>query len=493
MSSDRAGAGDEGVDPALAHRLGFRGVDEDDERTDAPMTVEGSLPGWLCGTLLRNGPGTFSVGDREVRHWFDGLAMVRRFAFDPAHGNGTDDADRVWYSNRFLRTEAYADATDGQVGYSEFATNSDRPALARLVSELAAETTDNALVHVARLAGEYAAVTETPGAVAFDPKSLDTRGSLRFDDEVPNGHATAHHLRDGEETWGYVTGFAPRPAYHIYRLPDDTDRRELVASVPVDQPAYVHDFGLTESFVVITETPFVTRPWKLLIPDDDPFIERYEWKPQRETRFLIVDRETGNLVAEPRVPPFFTFHHANVAECENGNELLVDPVVFDTPRAVRGMYLDRLRGRADAVAGGTLRRYRVPLDGSSPTWETVREGVSLPRIDERRRGREYRFVYAQDASERGFPQGVSKTDIRTGETTTWGREALYCGEPVFVPRPGGTDEDDGVLLTVCLDAHTERSRLVVIDAETMTEQATAKLPHALPFGFHGRYFPELTA
>jgi carotenoid cleavage dioxygenase-like enzyme len=33
--------------------------------------------------------------------------------------------------------------------------------------------------------------------------------------------------------------------------------------------------------------------------------------------------------------------------------------------------------------------------------------------------------------------------------------------------------------------------LLVFDAETLTELARAPLPHAVPFGFHGRYFPEL--
>ena len=32
--------------------------------------------------------------------------------------------------------------------------------------------------------------------------------------------------------------------------------------------------------------------------------------------------------------------------------------------------------------------------------------------------------------------------------------------------------------------------LLVFDAETLTELARAPLPHAVPFGFHGRYFPE---
>lgn len=41
----------------------------------------GNIPSWLQGTLLRNGPGIFSVGDTSYNHWFDGLAIMHSFAF----------------------------------------------------------------------------------------------------------------------------------------------------------------------------------------------------------------------------------------------------------------------------------------------------------------------------------------------------------------------------------------------------------------------------
>jgi beta-carotene 15,15'-monooxygenase len=52
--------------------------------------------------------------------------------------------------------------------------------------------------------------------------------------------------------------------------------------------------------------------------------------------------------------------------------------------------------------------------------------------------------------------------------------------------------DRGVVLAVALDREAERSELLVLDGETMTERARAPLPHAVPFGFHGRFFPALT-
>lgn len=42
---------------------------------------EGAIPLWLQGTLLRNGPGLFSIGNTSFNHWFDGMALIHSFTF----------------------------------------------------------------------------------------------------------------------------------------------------------------------------------------------------------------------------------------------------------------------------------------------------------------------------------------------------------------------------------------------------------------------------
>ena len=86
------------------------------------LPVDGKIPEWLDGTLVRNGPGKFEAGDIPLRHWFDGLAMLHRFSFDRG---------RVSYANRFLRTEAYRAAQRGDLSFCEFATPQPRPLLKR--------------------------------------------------------------------------------------------------------------------------------------------------------------------------------------------------------------------------------------------------------------------------------------------------------------------------------------------------------------------------
>ncbi len=66
----------------------------------------------------------------------------------------------------------------------------------------------------------------------------------------------------------------------------------------------------------------------------------------------------------------------------------------------------------------------------------------------------------------------------------------FC-EPVFTPRPGAAEEDDGWLLAVEYQADRHRSRLVILDAKDLEggPVATAELNHHIPQGFHGNFAP----
>ncbi len=82
---------------------------------------------------------------------------------------------------------------------------------------------------------------------------------------------------------------------------------------------------------------------------------------------------------------------------------------------------------------------------------------------------------------------VVKVDLETRERSSWSEAGCWPGEPVFVGRPGAESEDDGVLLSVVLDAAAERSFLLVLDASDLRELARAEAPHHIPFGFHGQF------
>jgi carotenoid cleavage dioxygenase-like enzyme len=187
------------------------------------------------------------------------------------------------------------------------------------------------------------------------------------------------------------------------------------------------------------------------------------------------------------------FHHVNAYE--GIDEIVVDLIAFEDARIVDRLSLDRLRQSEIRSPGGELRRYRLDLAAETVESERLHPGpLEFPMLNYRAHNtRPYRYVYAVGRSGgEGFLNCLQKIDTETGATLTWHEPETYPGEPVFVPAPGGreenTAEDDGVLLSVVLDTAAEQSVMVVLDAEDMTELARAPLPHVLPFGFHGQFF-----
>ena len=116
--------------------------------------------------------------------------------------------------------------------------------------------------------------------------------------------------------------------------------------------------------------------------------------------------------------------------------------------------------------------------------------LELPRINyEAHAGRAYRYVWGTGIRTRGdFLDSIVKIDTETGTVGRWHVAGLYPGEPVFVPSPSASGEDDGVLLSIVFDTAKERSFLLVLDAARLAEKARAEAPHAIPFHFHGNYF-----
>ena len=60
-----------------------------------------------------------------------------------------------------------------------------------------------------------------------------------------------------------------------------------------------------------------------------------------------------------------------------------------------------------------------------------------------------------------------------------------------MPRPGGAAEDDGVVLSVVFDNRSRASFLLVLDAASFAEVARLAVPHGIPAGLHGQFWPKL--
>jgi carotenoid cleavage dioxygenase-like enzyme len=462
--------------------LGFTTLEQEIVADELALT--GALPDWLSGSLLRTGPAQFEVGAHRMRHWFDGLAMLHRF---------TIDGGRVSYGNRFLHSRAYEAARErGEIVYHEFATDPCRSLFKRVQTLFSPGSvlTDNANVNVARLGERFVAMTETPLPVQFDPHTLQSAGVRPF--TVPGQLTTAHpHLnRASGGMLNYAAKLGARSSYRFYALEPPHDGGQaatprVIASLPVREPAYMHSFGLTERWLVLAEFPFVVNPLALAL-SGRPYIENYRWKPDLGTRFTLVDRVSGETVAGFQTEPCFAFHHVNAYE--DGDEVVVDLCAFADAGVVEDLYLERLRA-GKPVASAELTRFRLRLSDRAVRRERLADGdIELPRINYARcNERPYRYVWGVGNGSSGWLERVVKVDTAEHTTLSWSQPGCYPGEPVFVARPEAEDEDDGVLLSVVLDAGAGTSFLLVLDASDLSELARAEAPHHIPFGFHGQF------
>ena len=205
-------------------------------------------------------------------------------------------------------------------------------------------------------------------------------------------------------------------------------------------------------------------------------------------RIEVIDRSGGGVVSTTEVEPFFVFHHVNAYERKG--KVVLDVCAYPDASIMGALYLKRLR-RGRKVPRAGLRRIEVdPARRRATQRDLVEPNFELPRVDyDTANGRPYRYAFGVGL--RGpnsrFVDQLVKADVRRGEALTWHDPGTFPGEPIFVRRPGGRRDDDGVVLSVLLDAGRRSSALVVLDAGTMEEVARASVPHHIPFGFHGVY------
>ena len=477
---------------------------------DAPMHVDGAIPSWLSGTYVRNGPGLFEVGDeRRVEHWFDGYAMLLRVSLAGSRP--------PLLSTKFIASDSHAAVRErGSMACAEFMTPLVPPGgglgdvLKSFVSLAAGEPTDNACVNIVRRGGRLEAMTETQRSwFEIDPSSLATLRRVEWEGDAVGQLSTAHAQRD-PLGGGYInvgTEIAPPlgSCYRIFRLDDEAPhRRQVLATIACADraaPFWLHAFGLTRRAVVVIEQPAAYSVTAMLGLGSASH-GSIDWRAPLGTRVHVLDRSSGVVRTHTLHPAFFFFHVANAFDRPDGSTCL-DICAFDSPQIVTALRLDALLDDDDENARdlpeSRLQRLTLPAadDDRPPTMAPVDDDASgkfcdLPSIAPSAVGDPaYRYVYTIGAARPTLVSNrLCKVDV-TGACPTciFEREGMLPGEPLFVPRPGASDEDDGVVLSMGTDADGGSS-LYVLDASDMSLLARCRSPVALPAGFHGAWLED---
>ena len=461
------------------------GFARNNSELDVPiLEISGTIPKWINGLLIRNGPGLVQ-SDRLVNHWFDGLAMLHRFEIR---------GGKVGYKSRFLDCKAYqAVAETGRISYQEFATDPCRDLFRKVQVFFSSESgiTDSAKVNITDWQGRAMALGEPLMQSEFDLDTLEKIGVFHYDQPLKTGVTTAHPHIEGNRLYNLVQKYSAVSRYKI--MMSDGLRTVEEAAVSVNEPAYLHSFGMSRRHHIIAAGPLVVKPLKLLF-GDRPFIENFKWKPRRGTRFYIFDRQSGVLRYEFKTKPFFSFHHVNAFE--EGERIIMDMVIYEDASIIDHYYFKRLSGEMIDLPFGRLCRITYDPAGKEARFEYLSEEcIELPHYDYAYgfARPDYRFVYGislRSDLRRGFYNQLVKIDIASRKSRVWFEDGAYPGEPVFVPAPNRETEDDGVILSVVLHPVQKQSYLLVLDARSMTELGRARLPQQILIGFHGIFFPD---
>lgn len=427
------------------------------ETTASELRVRGRIPEELNGRYLRNGPSPIGPRDASSYHWFSGTGLV--------HGVRLRAGRAEWYRSRFTLSTDAAEALG-----KEPISGPGEPRLPV-----------NTSIQV--IGGRVYAVVEAganPIELGYDLDSIarsDFGGTLQ-------GGFTAHPK--GDPTTGELVAitYAPdRRALRYVRV-DANGRAETRGDIPAAHQPMVHDVGITQNFVIVLDLPVTFQPQKR---PGHPF--PYFWNDEREARVGLLPRGGDvNGLTWFRVPPCYVFHIVNAYEAASGNvvaDVIRHPRTFDQhpnwpdegrPLLVRWT-LDRRHGTVSELV----------LDDHAG---------EFPRINDAYGTRDYRYAYtAHWWGDRAATGPAYKHDVHSARTQVHhfgsGRAAL---EPVFVPRLGAVEEDDGYVMLYVYDAARNASDVVILSSQDFTAPplAVVELPVRVPFGFHGAWVPDQT-
>jgi carotenoid cleavage dioxygenase-like enzyme len=438
------------------------------EVTAFDLSVTGTLPPELNGCYLRNGPNPMGL-DGPGQHWFVGAGMV--------HGVRLRDGRAEWYRNRWVRSRQVAE-TLGE---------SWRPGPVHAGSDFAANT------HIIRHAGRTLATVEA-GALPYElDAELGTQGPYDFGGKLPGGFA-AHTKLDPQTGelhaiayfwgWDYVQ--------HIIISADGDVVR--TTNIPVPDGPMIHDFALTEKYVVIFDLPVTFSMTAAASGAALP----YTWNPNHQARVGLLSRDgSSSEVRWLEAEPCWIFHTLNAYD--DGSAVVVDVVQYEGAYDVslltgRGpVTLDRWT--IDPAAGKVLRRR---LD------DRLQE---FPRIDERLLSRPHRYGYSAvigevsratvsltgDFADQAFANALLKHDLLRDsvEAHEFGPDAT-AGEAVFIPASPTAAEDDGYVMAFVHAPDRGAADLVILAAQDFGGEPVARihLPARIPLGFHGSWLPD---
>ena len=423
-----------------------------DEADLSERAVTGTIPTELHGILMRNGPNPLDgrFAGTDVLSWWPEAAMLHGVAFADGRCTG--------YRNRWVRTRRWATHADcGQTSQ-------------RLDS--------NPNVNVIAHAGAVLALAEGGPPVTINDR-LDTLGQWQAHSSFASG-MTAHPKID-PHTHELITFKADwQQPWLRYGVLDAKGQETFATQIEVSAPAMMHDMAITATHSILMDLnvgydfQMLQRGYRLPI----------RWFDSRQSRLALIPRH-GGPVAWFNIAPCFIQHVVNAYDAPDNTIVL---------QVVRYPWYFRENPDQRTMAEnplGVLWQYTIdPVRGCVREQQLDELAIELPRINESFTGRQHRYLYAVEQPSTVEMRGLVRYDLHTGNTQ---HHRVAPGdqnsEPIFVPRPGATAEDDGWLLVSVYKQATHTNEIRILDATDIhaAPVATIDLQRRIPAGFHGAW------
>jgi all-trans-8'-apo-beta-carotenal 15,15'-oxygenase len=359
----------------------------------------------------------------------------------------------------------------------------------RLVRGIALEPPVN--VSVYPFAGRLLACGEQGLPWDLDPETLETRGPYTFGGALnPLSPFAAHAKIDPTtgELFNFGISFsADQPRLNLYRF--DPEGRPLYRKrLELPYPCSLHDFVLGPRHLIFYLAPYLLDMKALAA--GSTLMQSLSWEPERGSRLLIADRETGEAVATIPVGDRYSLHTIHAHEA--GGRLVVDVVelerpIYDQYEVVPDLFTDvgpggPVRFVLDVEKGALVERIEM----------RYRLAPDFPAVDPRRFGKPYDRLWLLGISQTGkpgrkfFDQLAALSWSRPDEAEIWQAPTGHYlgGEPVFLGKPGKPEE--GLILIQRFETDTDRSSFLLFDAGNVAAgpRAVLPLPSPMHLGFH---------
>ncbi|KAL0297448.1 UNVERIFIED_CONTAM: putative carotenoid cleavage dioxygenase 4, chloroplastic [Sesamum radiatum] len=482
------------IDPKLVLSGNYAPVDE------LPPTVceveEGSLPPCLDGAYIRNGPNPQFIPPGPY-HLFDGDGMLHSIRI--SKGKAT-------FCSRFVKTYKYSVEREfgSPVVINYFAAFTGLPAsvarcaifFGRVLSGQydIRRGTGNANTSLAYFGGKLFALCESDLPYAIKVTSDGDIITLGRDEplSVPLKSMTAHPKVEKETGEAFAfrhSVFQPHLTY--FRINADGTKQKEVPIPSIPDISMIHDFAITKNYAIFPSTQMEINPKAILTGKQLALVDA-----AKVPRLGIIPRnaedESGMMWIE--VPGMNLLHATNAWEEDGG-----DTVVVVAPNVLQ---VENLLECSDLVHS-SIERIEINLKA-----KTVARRPVSPRclefavINPAYVGKKTKYLYAAE----GWPfasAGLVKVDLSLSTANSddcvvarrlYG-PGCYGSEPFFVarePNNPAAEEDDGYLVTYVHHENTNESKFLVMDAKSPNLEiaASVKLPHRVPYGFHGLFVRE---